>query len=115
MVIAERPLANSFSELPSICDKCGGYYLDEFFEKRIVCLNCGNQIYYGIPQWPDIGAYRMWDIVLSEPQRLKERTEPGALIHLGNGAAFYRDTGCKEAPSCLVCQRKKCMEEDIER
>jgi DNA-directed RNA polymerase subunit RPC12/RpoP len=104
MITEVKPSVNT----PQHCDKCGGLIEDDTNEKRVVCINCGAQIYYGIPRNPTQSLYQFWPLILVEPRRKYQPTRPGAIITLGHGTSHFEDTGCKDAPRCQNCPFPYC-------
>lgn len=95
------------------CDKCGGYLHDDYQEKRSVCLNCGAEKYYGVPDNTAQILPSTWEFWFV-PQQKKYRSEwPGALVSLGGGTAHYIDTGCEKARRCQDCPCQSCVNPDV--
>jgi len=101
-------------DFPSKCEKCGGLFLDEYYEKRIVCLNCGAQMYYGLPENPAQILNQFWELAMVQSASKYQPTRPGAIITLGGGTAHYVDSGCKESPRCQECPLSKCSKGEFE-
>lgn len=106
MVIAERKQSLK-------CDKCGGFIHDDYPEQRLVCLNCGAEKYYGIPENTAQILPSTWEFWFVPQRKKYQPTGPGAIIHLGGGAAHYVDKGCDEARRCQDCPCLACVYPDV--
>lgn len=93
--------------LPTIpvnrCAKCGGTYIADQAEKRIVCVNCGAGKYYGIPQLPAGISPSTWPLATVKPPKKYKPYGAGAIIELGRNPSHFVDKGCREARRCQDC------------